>query len=80
MPGQDFPLLTAGSFLVLADLATERWVLVHHGYSLEGAIELISTLAGTEIDIRHRINVQLVLRELRASMVALTARGSVADG
>ncbi|WP_125612764.1 LysR family transcriptional regulator [Specibacter cremeus] len=39
-----------------ADLRGRRWVSVRSGFPLEGAIELIGTLAGEEATIAHRIN------------------------
>ncbi|ALE93349.1 hypothetical protein AOC05_15145 [Arthrobacter alpinus] len=38
------------------DLRGERWVSVREGFPLEGAIEMIGTLAGEEVDVAHRIN------------------------
>lgn len=42
--------------LVPKDLRGERWVSVRHGFPLEGAIEMIGTLAGEEVSVAHRIN------------------------
>lgn len=39
-----------------ADLRGEEWVSVRRGFPLEGAIEMIGTLAGEEAIIAHRIN------------------------
>jgi DNA-binding transcriptional LysR family regulator len=38
------------------ELRGERWVSVRKGFPLDGAIELIGTLAGEEVDVAHRIN------------------------
>ncbi|SEE93234.1 DNA-binding transcriptional regulator, LysR family [Arthrobacter alpinus] len=38
------------------DLLGERWVSVHQGFPLVGAIEMIGTMAGEEVDVVHRIN------------------------
>lgn len=38
------------------DLRGERWISVHQGFPLEGAIEMIGTIAGEEIEVAHRIN------------------------
>ena len=42
--------------LVPADLRGEQWISVHHGFPLEGAIEMVGTLAGEEAVVAHRIN------------------------
>ncbi|ALE07459.1 hypothetical protein AL755_21530 [Arthrobacter sp. ERGS1:01] len=37
-------------------LRGEQWVSVRQGFPLDGAIEMIGTLAGEEVDVAHRIN------------------------
>ena len=39
-----------------ADLRGERWISVHRGFPLEGAIEMIGTIAGEEVEVAHRVN------------------------
>lgn len=39
-----------------ADLLGERWISVHRGFPLEGAIEMIGSIAGEEVEVVHRIN------------------------
>jgi len=48
--------LSLRTALVPADLRGERWVSVRRGFPLEGAIEVIGTLAGEEAVVAHRIN------------------------
>lgn len=38
------------------DLLDERWISVHPGFPLAGAIEMIGTIAGEEVQVVHRIN------------------------
>ncbi|MDQ0278184.1 DNA-binding transcriptional LysR family regulator [Arthrobacter silviterrae] len=48
--------LAGRSSLRPSELRGERWISVHHGFALEGAIEMIGTLAGQEVTVAHRIN------------------------
>ncbi|PYI68177.1 LysR family transcriptional regulator [Arthrobacter livingstonensis] len=65
--------------LVPADLRGEQWISVHRGFPLEGAIEMIGTLAGEEAAIAHRINEFIVAASVveRGSCVSLMPRYTV---
>ncbi|MCQ9163770.1 LysR family transcriptional regulator [Arthrobacter sp. STN4] len=65
--------------LVPADLRGEQWISVHRGFPLEGAIELIGTLAGEEAAIAHRINEFFVAASVveRGSCISLMPRYTV---
>ncbi|MHA7176465.1 LysR family transcriptional regulator substrate-binding protein [Arthrobacter sp. Sr24] len=39
-----------------ADLLGEGWISVHRGFPREGAIEMIGSIAGEEVEVAHRIN------------------------
>lgn len=58
------------------DLRGERWVSVRRGFPLEGAIEMIGTLAGEEVVVAHRINEFFVAASLveRGDCVSLLPR------
>lgn len=53
--GAGHPLAALAS-LRPADLRGASWVSVRNGFPLEGAIEMIGTLAGEEVTVAHRIN------------------------
>ena len=61
------------------ELRGERWVSVRRGFPLEGAIEMIGTLAGEEVHVVHRINEFFVAASLveRGDCVALMPRYTV---
>ena len=61
------------------DLRGERWISVHQGFPLEGAIEMIGTLAGEEVDVAHRINEFFVAASLveQGGCVSLMPRYTV---
>lgn len=61
------------------DLRGERWVSVRQGFPLEGAIEMIGTLAGEEAVVAHRINEFFVAASLveRGNCVSLMPRYTV---
>lgn len=61
------------------DLRGERWVSVRQGFPLEGAIEMIGTLAGEEVVVAHRINEFFVAASLveRGGCVSLMPRYTV---
>ncbi|POH57038.1 LysR family transcriptional regulator [Arthrobacter glacialis] len=61
------------------DLRGERWVSVHRGFPLEGAIEMIGTLAGEEVVVAHRINEFFVAASLveRGDCVSLMPRYTI---
>lgn len=65
--------------LVPADLRGEQWVSVHRGFPLEGAIEMIGTLAGEEAAIAHRINEFFVAASVveRGACISLMPRYTV---
>lgn len=65
--------------LVPADLRGEQWISVHRGFPLEGAIELIGTLAGEDAAIAHRINEFFVAASVveRGACVSLMPRYTV---
>ncbi|WP_104090848.1 LysR family transcriptional regulator [Arthrobacter sp. GMC3] len=68
--------LAGHATLVPADLRGERWVSVRQGFPLEGAIEMIGTLAGEEAVVAHRINEFFVAAAVveRGAAVALMPR------
>ncbi|MHA7271172.1 LysR family transcriptional regulator [Arthrobacter sp. HLT1-20] len=61
------------------DLRGERWVSVHKGFPLAGAIEMIGTLAGEEAVVAHRINEFFVAASLveRGDCVSLMPRYTI---
>ncbi|MGO4383982.1 LysR family transcriptional regulator [Specibacter sp. RAF43] len=65
--------------LTPADLRGERWIAVHRGFPLEGAIEMIGSLAGEEVSIGHRINEFFVAASVveRGNCVSLMPRYTV---
>ncbi|ROQ38707.1 DNA-binding transcriptional LysR family regulator [Frondihabitans sp. PhB188] len=62
-------------------LRTAEWVAVHDGFPLEGAIETLSTLAGIDAAVRHRVNDFAVAASVVAATdcVALLPRHLAAD-
>ncbi|MGA7203965.1 MAG: LysR family transcriptional regulator [Specibacter sp.] len=48
--------LAGRASLAPAELRGERWVSVRRGFPLDGAIEMLGTLAGEEVNVSHRIN------------------------
>ncbi|WP_427015818.1 LysR family transcriptional regulator [Pseudarthrobacter sp. P1] len=72
--------LAAKQTLVPADLRGVEWVAVRQGFPLQGAIELIQTLAGEEAVVRHRINEFFVAASLveGGGLAALVPRYTVA--
>jgi DNA-binding transcriptional LysR family regulator len=68
---RDHPLATK-TVIEPADLRNETWVAVHEGFPLKQALTVIAGIAGSEANIRHRIN------EFSLAAAVVEASGCVA--
>ena len=63
--------LAARRRLVVADVAGERWISVHEGFPLVGALDAVAAAAHRPLDVVHRINEVFVAAAVVASGDAL---------
>ncbi|WP_328294833.1 LysR family transcriptional regulator [Kineococcus sp. NBC_00420] len=66
----DHPL-AARERLTVADVADERWISVHEGFPLAGALDVVAAAARRPLDVVHRINEFFVSAAVVASGDAL---------
>lgn len=66
----DHPLAGRGR-LTVADVAGERWISVHEGFPLAGALDVVAAAARRPLDVVHRINEFFVSAAVVASGDAL---------
>ncbi|WP_432509844.1 LysR family transcriptional regulator [Kineococcus sp. SYSU DK001] len=57
--------------LTVADVAGERWISVHEGFPLAGALDVVAAAARRPLDVVHRINEFFVAASVVASGDAL---------
>jgi len=77
----DHPLADRDEIRV-ADVAAERWISVHEGFPLAGALDVIAAAARRPLDVVHRINEFFVASSIVASgdaVALLPARTSRPD-
>jgi DNA-binding transcriptional LysR family regulator len=53
--------------LTVADVAAERWISVHEGFPLAGALDVVAAAARRPLDVVHRINEFFVASSVVAS-------------